>query len=111
MKLEEDITRLPGITENSVEYFEEKGYNEVRDFEGVTSEELMDVKYMQSDRAEKIADAAEEEIEKMNDSDLLYDPTNEEYVEEEPENYTCECGAPFYDKSVFLAHWSLCSRD
>lgn len=110
MKAEDDITRLKGIAANSAEYFYEEGFFEIIDFEDADFDDIMKVKYMQEERAEDILQSAENQLEKKRDSGLYYDPGSETYHETEPENYTCNCKASFPQKSVFLAHCSICDE-
>lgn len=113
-----DVTNLSGITENSLEHFEEQDLDDVQSIHEASLEELMEVKYMREDRAEQILDSADRFMEKADyeeettedNEDLFYDPSQDEWLEEEPENFVCECGAPFPSKAVYLAHEDICNQ-
>lgn len=110
MKEEENLTRLSGITDNSIEYFHEEDYTKISDLEGISKEDLMEVKYMQEDRADNILESADHALERMQNPDMMFNPAAGEYVEGEPENFTCDCRASFPQLSVYLAHANICDE-
>lgn len=108
--MEDNIVRIDGITENSSEWFYEKGFGSIRDIAHAEEEELIEVKYVGEGNVSDLKESAQEILEKMDDNTLIYNPATKEYVEEEPENYICSCGSPFNSRAVFLAHSELCPK-
>lgn len=113
--MEYDITDLSGITENSVEHFQEEGFDDVQSIYEASFDEVMDVKYMREERAEQILDSADELIGEEEDGDrenkdLVYDPAEDEWVEELPPNFHCDCGSIFQSKAVYMAHENICKE-